>query len=173
MRIYNRTDGTSYKFGWIFLVLTVPVVGLILYFLWNGDRQQKRLDLKKLPCGGAGSPTGRHRHQMEKLRRKYPQWERLSVYLGRQGYLLYGDTEAKYLPTGEMFLQDMLEKLEQAEHFIFLEFFIIAQGQIWDRMEEIFRRKAAAGVEVKIIFDDFGSMMRFPAGQIEARGRAG
>ena len=49
VRIYNRTDGTSYKFGWIFLVLTVPVVGLILYFLWNGDRQQKRLDLKKLP----------------------------------------------------------------------------------------------------------------------------
>ena len=38
VRIYNRTDGASYKFGWIFLVLTVPVVGLILYFLWNGDR---------------------------------------------------------------------------------------------------------------------------------------
>ena len=67
----------------------------------------------------------------------------------------------------------MLEKLEQAEHFIFLEFFIIAQGQIWDRMEEIFRRKAAEGVEVKIIFDDFGSMMRFPAGQIEALRESG
>lgn len=67
----------------------------------------------------------------------------------------------------------MLEKLEQAEHFIFLEFFIIAQGQIWDRMAEIFRRKAAEGVEVKIIFDDFGSMMRFPAGQIEALRESG
>lgn len=110
---------------------------------------------------------------MEKLRRKFPQWERLSVYLSRQGYLLYGDTETTYLPTGEAFLQDMLEKLEQAEHFIFLEFFIIAQGQIWDRMEEIFRRKAAEGVEVKIIFDDFGSMMRFPAGQIEALRESG
>ena len=174
VRIYNRTDGTSYKFGWIFLVLTVPVVGLILYFLWNGDRQQKRLDLKKLPMPEEPeAQQAAHRIQMEKLRRKYPQWERLSVYLGRQGYLLYGDTEAKYLPTGEMFLQDMLEKLEQAEHFIFLEFFIIAQGQIWDRMEEIFRRKAAAGVEVKIIFDDFGSMMRFPAGQIEALRESG
>ena len=48
---------------------------------------------------------------MEKLRRKFPQWERLSVYLSRQGYLLYGDTETTYLPTGEAFLQDMLEKL--------------------------------------------------------------
>ena len=67
----------------------------------------------------------------------------------------------------------MLEKLEQAEHFIFLEFFIIAQGQIWDRMEEIFRRKAAEGVEVKILFDDFGSMMRLPAEQIEALRESG
>ena len=72
------------------------------------------------------------------------------LFLSRQGYLLYGDTETTYLPTGEAFLQDMLEKLEQAEHFIFLEFFIIAQGQVWDRMTEIFRRKAAAGVEVSL-----------------------
>ena len=174
VRIYNRTDGASYKFGWIFLVLTVPVVGLILYFLWNGDRQQKRLDLKKLPMPEEPeAQQAAHRIQMEKLRRKFPQWERLSVYLSRQGYLLYGDTETTYLPTGEAFLQDMLEKLEQAEHFIFMEFFIIAQGQVWDRMEEIFRRKAAEGVEVKIIFDDFGSMMRFPAGQIEALRESG
>ncbi len=58
VRIYNRTDGASYKFGWIFLVLTVPVVGLILYFLWNGDRQQKRLDLKKLPMPEEPHPDG-------------------------------------------------------------------------------------------------------------------
>ncbi len=174
VRIYNRTDGASYKFGWIFLVLTVPVVGLILYFLWNGDRQQKRLDLKKLPMPEEPeAQQAAHRIQMEKLRRKFPQWERLNVYLSRQGYLLYGDTETTYLPTGEAFLQDMLEKLEQAEHFIFLEFFIIAQGQVWDRMTEIFRRKAAAGVEVKLIFDDFGSMMRFPAEQIEALRESG
>ena len=96
VRIYNRTDGTSYKFGWIFLVLTVPVVGLILYFLWNGDRQQKRLDLKKLPMPEEPeAQQAAHRIQMEKLRRKFPQWERLSVYLSRQGYLLYGDTETR------------------------------------------------------------------------------
>ncbi|MEI3142595.1 MAG: PLD nuclease N-terminal domain-containing protein [Oscillospiraceae bacterium] len=104
VRIYNRTDGASYKFGWIFLVLTVPVVGLILYFLWNGDRQQKRLDLKKLPMPEEPeAQQAAHRIQMEKLRRKFPQWERLSVYLSRQGYLLYGDTETTYLPTGEHF----------------------------------------------------------------------
>ena len=48
VRIYMKPGRTtSYKLGWILLVLAVPVAGLILYFLWNGDRQQKRLDLKK------------------------------------------------------------------------------------------------------------------------------
>ena len=154
VRIYNRTDGTSYKFGWIFLVLTVPVVGLILYFLWNGDRQQKRLDLKKLPMPEEPeAQQAAHRIQMEKLRRKYPQWERLSVYLGRQGYLLYGDTEAKYLPTGEMFLQDMLEKLEQAEHFIFLEYFIVEEGEMWGQVLSILVEKVKQGVEVRVLVD--------------------
>ena len=169
VRIYNRTDGTSYKFGWIFLVLTVPVVGLILYFLWNGDRQQKRLDLKKLPMPEEPeAQQAAHRIQMEKLRRKFPQWERLSVYLSRQGYLLYGDTETTYLPTGEAYLEDLLERMEQAEHFIFMEFYIMAEGQLWDRLMDIFRRKAGQGVEIKVLFDDFGSMMRLPAEQIEA-----
>ena len=164
VRIYNRTDGASYKFGWIFLVLTVPVVGLILYFLWNGDRQQKRLDLKKLPMPEEPeAQQAAHRIQMEKLRRKFPQWERLSVYLSRQGYLLYGDTETTYLPTGEMFLQDMLEKLEQAEHFIFLEFFIVRTGRMWGGVEDILVRKAAEGVDVRLIYDDFGSLLGLPS----------
>jgi len=72
VRIYNRTDGTSYKFGWIFLVLTVPVVGLILYFLWNGDRQQAAGPEKAAHAGGAGSPTGRPPHPDGEAAAKIP-----------------------------------------------------------------------------------------------------
>ena len=62
VRIDNRTDGTSYKFGWIFLVLTVPVVGLILYFLWNGDRQSRKPNrpptASRWRSCGENSPSG-------------------------------------------------------------------------------------------------------------------
>ena len=68
-----------------------------------------------------------------------------------------------YLPTGEAYLEDLLERMEQAEHFIFMEFYIMAEGQLWDRLMDIFRRKAGQGVEIKVLFDDFGSMMRMPA----------
>ena len=65
-RINSRPGGSSYKLGWTLLILTVPVVGLILYWLWNGDHPQKRLVLKKLhrpqeseARRGARRPPGR------------------------------------------------------------------------------------------------------------------
>ena len=63
--------------------------------------------------------------------------------------------------------QELLERMEQAEHFIFMEFYIMAEGQLWDRLMDIFRRKAGQGVEIKVLFDDFGSMMRMPEEAVE------
>lgn len=56
----------------------------------------------------------------------------------------------------------MLTTLDTAQRFIFLEYFIMAEGEIWDRLSDILCRKSRQGVEVKLIFDDFGSMMRMP-----------
>lgn len=77
-------------------------------------------------------------------------------------------TGAEYLATGEAYLSDLLEHMEQAKRFIFLEYYIVARGEIFDRMLDIFRRKRAEGVEIKFLFDDFGSMMRFGNEEIDA-----
>ena len=72
-RINSRPGGGSYKLGWTLLILTVPVVGLILYWLWNGDHPQKRLDLKKLPRPRESDARQEHsRLQVEHLRREHP-----------------------------------------------------------------------------------------------------
>ena len=75
--------------------------------------------------------------------------------------------------TGEAYLEDLLERMEQAEHFIFMEYYIMAEGQLWDRLMDIFRRKAGQGVEIKVLFDDFGSMMRMPEEAVEELRRIG
>ena len=166
-RIYNRPGSNTYKTGWILLILAVPVVGLILYWLWNGDHPEKRLSLRKVE-----KPEESHEQReqgqrnLEKLRRSFPNWERIACYLDRQGFPLYSSTDIKYFPTGESYLQDMLQEMERAEHFIFMEYYILASGEIWKQMMDLFRRKTAMGVEIKIIYDDFGSMMRMPAEQI-------
>ena len=63
--------------------------------------------------------------------------------------------------------------LDTAQRFIFVEYFIMAEGQIWDRLSEILCRKSRQGVEVKLIFDDFGSMMRMPNEKVEELQDAG
>jgi len=159
--IWTKPGTTSYKVGWIFLILFLPVVGLMLYWLWNGGRQSKRLDLKKLPRPQESAcKQEESRLNIEKLRQSVPQWAPLA-------------TDAVYLPTGKDFLEDMLSAMEKAERFIFLEYFIMAEGEIWDRLTNVLRRKSGQGVEIKLIFDDFGSMMRMPEEAVEELRRIG
>ena len=168
MRIWARPGATSYKMGWIILVLFVPVVGLILYLLWSGDRQAKRLDLKKpMPIGEPLAQQEIARTNLEKLRQTAPQWYPVADYLSRKDSPLFRNTQVTYLPTGEAYLNDMMDRLEQAQRFIFLEYFIMAEGEIWDRLSDILCRKSRLGVEVKLLFDDFGSMMRMPNERLE------
>ena len=174
MRIWSRPGATSYKMGWIILVLFVPVVGLILYLLWNGDRPSKRLSLKKpVPIEEPLAQQELARTNLEKLRQTAPQWYPLAAYLSGKGFDLYRNTALRYLPTGEAYLEDMLTTLDTAQRFIFLEYFIMAEGEIWDRLSDTLCRKSRQGVEVKLIFDDFGSMMRMPNEKIDALQDAG
>ena len=172
--IWSRPGATSYKIGWVMLVLFVPVVGVILYLLWNGARQSKRLDLKKLPR--PEEPLAQQeqaKSELERLRQAMPYWYPAAAGLDRKGFLVYRNTAVKYLPSGEAYLNTMLDDLEHAERFIFLEYFIVAEGEIWDRLSDILCRKSGQGVEVKLIFDDFGSMLRLPNEKVEALTRAG
>ena len=168
VRIYSRPGGSSYKLGWIMLIVLAPVTGLILYFLWSGDRQSKQLNLKNVPL--PRESQGREeqsRLNVEKLRARDAEWGRLATYLHHQGFPLYQHTGVTYIPTGEEYLDDVLEQMERAEHFILAELFIMAKGEIWDAAVEILHRKASQGVEVKLLFDDFGSMMRMPKEEVE------
>lgn len=174
LRIYNRPGGLSYKAGWILLVLALPVVGLILYYLWNGSRPGKRLDLQKRPMPGRSEREEEESaRRIEKLRKQYPLWGRLATYLHRQGFPLWSDTQVQYFPTGQAYLEDLLDRAAQAEHFIFLEYYIAGQGKIWTALTDILCRKAAVGVEVKLLFDDFGSMLRLPDEEQERLRAAG
>ena len=169
IRVYNRPGSSSYKIGWILLILAVPVAGLILYVLWNGESSAKRLSLKKVPVP-AESAVQRQQcaAAMTALQQQLPEWSRLAEYMTRRGFPLYGGTEAVYLETGEVYLNDLLAYMEQAKRFIFLEYYIVARGDIFDRMLAVFRRKRAEGVEICFLFDDFGSMMRFGGEEIAA-----
>ncbi len=174
IHIYNSPGDLSYKLSWFILILTVPVVGLILWFLWGGAAQKRRLPQQaaRLP-DEPESVRMRSELSADKLARQLPFWSRTANYLLRRDFCLYQNTRVTYLPEGAIVLRELIDCVRQAERFIFLEYFILAEGRLWDELEQLLCEKARAGVEVKIIFDDFGNIKRFSGETIDRLRGAG
>ena len=174
IRIYNKSGDSTYQIGWIIVLLTVPVVGFFLYAFWGGNAQRKRIE-RQHPNNADEPESAGMRSEMNagKLDRVLPNWSRLSAYLRRRDFLLYQNTRVTYFPEGELMLRDILAHIKQAEHFIFLEYFIVAEGEIWDHLCPVLCEKAKNGIEVKVIFDDFGSIRRFSRETVERLRAAG
>jgi cardiolipin synthase len=78
------------------------------------------------------------------------------------GYPVFHDGEVSYYESGEKMFPQMLEALRKAEKYIFVEYFIIAYGKMWNEILKILLEKAEQGIKVRIIYDDFGCMMNLP-----------
>lgn len=172
--IYTRDGSPSYKLSWMCLLMLLPVAGMILFVLWGGIRQAKTLSLKKVPPPAEKESVRRMgADNIARMMRWNPAWGRLATYLQKRGFQVYRDTRVRYMADGAEFLDDLIARMEQAEAYIFLEYYILAEGQIWDRMFQVLRRQAARGVEVRIIFDDFGNLTRLSDATLQAIQDAG
>ena len=174
IRVYLRPGSPSYKLAWMCVLLALPVSGMILFCLWGGTRQAKSLSLKKIPIiRERESARMDSENNIARLRRQSPEWGRLATYLQKKGFPLYRNTKACYFSDGAEFFDDLIERMRQAEVYIFLEYYILAEGQIWDRMFAVLKERAAAGVEVCIIFDDFGNLTRLSDAMLQEMQSAG
>lgn len=172
--IYARPGSPSYKLSWMCLLLLVPVAGVILFFLWGGLHQAKSLSLRNVTLPPERLAIVQESEaDLTRLSRELPTWSRVAAYLQKRGFWLYRNTRAQYLRDGETFFDDLIAHLEKAETYIFLEYYILADGEIWDRIFAVLRERAAAGVEVKVIFDDFGSITRLSDPMLQAMQNCG
>ena len=172
--VYLRPGSPSYKLVWMCLLLALPVAGMILFLLWGGSHQAKSLSLRKVaPPVERESARQASAANVAHLSRRSPAWGRLASYLQSRDFLLYGGSQARYFAEGADFFDDLVLHLQRAEIYIFLEYYILAEGQIWDRIFHVLRERAAAGVEVRIIFDDFGNLTRFSDASLQALQDAG
>ena len=172
--VYLRPGSPSYKLVWMCLLLALPVAGMILFLLWGGSHQAKSLSLRKVaPPVERESARQASAANVAHLSRRSPAWGRLASYLQSRDFLLYGGSQARYFAEGADFFDDLVLHLQRAEIYIFLEYYILAEGQIWDRIFHVLRERAAAGVEVRIIFDDFGNLTRFSDASLQAQQDAG
>lgn len=159
IRVTATNQNPSYKIAWISLILAIPFLGVVFYSIWGGARNPRRIKrrvpiLKKLPISDySGSRDVSH-----KLMEEYPFQAQTSRFLTNSGFPLYAGTHTEYYDLGDTFFPALLDSIRNAKKFIFLEFFIISKGQMWDALYEALCERANAGVEVRVLYDDLGSM---------------
>ena len=160
--ILNRRGNPDHKIAWIIFILLFPVFGISVFLLWGGGRVLPHLRRKMERCESHYLPYLKEEPNTRERLRYYDMFHsRQADYLsGESGYPLYDRTETEYLCPGEKILEKMLCELQKAEKYIFMEFFILAEGYMWDEIHKTLVSKVKEGVEIKIIFDDFGSIKR-------------
>lgn len=160
MSIYviNRPEDSAYKIGWCFLMLAVPVFGCTMYLLCVENKMPQRLANGTIHANDRMKGLLSQDEEVRKdLDEKIPGKKRLFTYgLEKSGFPVYEHTQAQYFGCGEEWFPVFLEELKKARKFIFLEYFIIDKGSMWDETLAVLKQKVKEGVEVKVIYDDFG-----------------
>ncbi len=165
LHMLNRFERPEFKLPWLLMILALPWFGVLLYF-----------------CLATPHKSKAHRRQSEAFQRAKNNClppkryalsarEQLGAHTGTAQYVSHfahsaphAQNRTKYFPCGEDFYADLLCELEKAERFIFMEYFIIAPGEMWDGIHRILQKKLAQGVEVRILYDDVGNLGKTGAG---------
>lgn len=160
--IINKDSNPSYKLAWILPIMVFPLFGVVIYLLYANKKPARYLRKR---FQKAGEFVTQNLRQDEAVLAAMPSRDATRAkYLCDMGYPVCGSTEAKYFRSGEEMFPQMLAELEKAEHFIFLEYFIIEEGKFWSALLDVLARKAAAGVDVRVIYDDMGCVGKLPTG---------
>ncbi len=158
IQILNSYQNPAFQLSWIILVLALPVFGIFMYLWVSSQYIPKKLG-RRLNHLHKKSLTALENANIDQV----PVLDSpISNYLSRVfGYrTFFGD--ATYFPSGEDFFPDFLEELKKAEKFIFLEFFIIERGHMWNSVLEILKEKVKNGVEVRLLYDGTCSISLLP-----------
>lgn len=162
--VVGRDENPALKIGWLILILAFPFFGVPFFLFFGGNKPTRRTRDKIDGVHTRLTPLlCQEDEPMRQLCQQDHRAAATSRYIGQiGGYPVWRDTQVTYYPIGEAMFKGMLEAVESAKRFIFLEFFIIEPGIMWNTLLEALVRKAREGVQVRIIFDDFGSVLKLP-----------
>ena len=167
--VLNSNINPSYKIAWIIPIMAFPIFGGITYFLFGRNKINKKISKDMLYHERQGRKYLReqlktsqdvlNKEMFEQMADAAVQSKYISTYAG---YPAYKDCISEYLPIGEDKFKRLAEELEKAEHYIFMEYFIIEEGIMWNKILDILQTKVKEGVDVRIIYDDFGCFFTLP-----------
>ena len=151
--IYRQMDA-EFKIPWIIVLLVLPLIGAVLYIFF-GHKNLKGKDARLL---GASDGLGAKFFTNKPDPKVYDEFHKTFDYLDNNSILCsHINNHVEYFRNGESFFPKFIQELENARDFIFLEFFIIGDGEEWQKVRKILIEKASQNVDVRVLYDDFGS----------------
>lgn len=160
--IVNNNSSPAYKIGWISIITLLPIAGFIMFFIWGRRtkyRTRKDKYINSMIKYGEQF-VDQDKNVLNEYLKKNPLDGRMVKGLNASGSFLSRNNDVRFFSMGEDAWDAIIDDMEKAEHFILIDFFIVAEGALWDKVYAVLKKKINEGVEVKFLYDDFGSSIR-------------
>lgn len=162
--LMNKRINPAYKLAWTILILLIPVFGAMIYLLFGQSRIARKMRRR---FDSLRDSEEAHLNENPRIRALIEADDILASGQSKYirdfaGYPLYGNVETKYYSVGDDMFPAMLEEVGKAEQYIFLEYFIVSKGYMWNTLLDILIRKVEQGVDVRFIYDDLGCAGTLP-----------
>ncbi len=155
--ILKESTRLSNDLPWVILILIFPIFGTILLITLGKNYSKNKL-LRNIFA--YEKEYSKYLEQDEKLKKEIEkkQLDNIEYLMNRTNSFVSKNNEISYYPYGEIFYPELLKELKKAKKFIFMEYFIIKEGIMWNGILDILKEKASQGVDVRILYDDMGSL---------------
>ncbi len=165
LHLLTRPGKAAVKISLIFFILLFPVFGGALYWIFFSQTTTSVGFRKRINRIAKTRHSDYHHRNasLADIEPHLPENQNLLRYLSNlPDFPVYGNTESRYFPTGGEMLEAMLEDIRNAKRYVFLEYFIIAEGELWGTILDLLCQKVKEGVDVRVIYDDFGCFLSLP-----------
>ncbi|MBQ8689540.1 MAG: cardiolipin synthase [Clostridia bacterium] len=169
--IINRDMNPEYKIPWLVIALVIPFFGAALYVMFSSRRLSKREARFLRRINEAADIAADEEFvfapdintAVDSVEDGSAVGKIVSLLGDDPGAKAFSGTESEYFPLGELMLEQMLKDMSAAEKYIFLEYFIIEEGKMWEKILAVLTERARCGIDVRVLYDDIGSMKTLPA----------
>jgi len=163
-----------YRLAWVLTIMFIPIFGGIIYVIYNRRSIGKVIEKSHYKCfGGALKERNGERGWEDLALSDNPSYLTANYIKNSVGFTPSGVSVCAYFPVGELKMQRLITEMKNAKKYIFLEYFIIEEGKIWDEIYAILRKKAEEGLDIRLIYDGAGCLYPLPFGFKKNMERAG
>lgn len=151
--LIKNSKSYAYTLPWIVIILLIPLIGPLLYLIIGRNKRKSKL-LQSITASERKIPN--YLKQDPKIREEFKNNGRLKYIADFAKYPVTKNNDVEYYPLGEIAFEEIVKEIKKAKEFIFIEYFIIAPGKMWDTILEILKEKVKQGVDVRVMYDDLG-----------------